>query len=65
MQAHICTPKPLVAERRKPIASKTLPQPFLSTVLLIRAAVLVQTTGPSTTVHCLLQQPQEEIQGYV
>jgi len=62
MQAHVCTPKPLVAERRKLIASKTLPHPFLSIDLLIRAAVLVQTTGPATTVYCVPQQPQAEIQ---
>lgn len=64
-QAPVCTPKHLVAERRKPIASRTLPRPFLSIVLVARTAVLGQTTGPSTALYCLLQQSQEEIQGNV
>lgn len=64
-QVHICTPKPLVAGRRKLIANKPLPHPLLSVVLVATAAVLVQPTGPSTAVYCFSQQPQEEIQGNV
>lgn len=56
-QAHVCTPSLLVAEKRKLIVSKTVPCPFLSIVLVIGAAVVVQTTDPCTEEYCLLQQP--------
>lgn len=64
-QARVCTPNPLVAERRKLMVSKTVPCPFLSIVLVVRAAVLVQSTGLCTMEYCLLQQPWEETQGNV